>query len=147
MWFRSRVHAEEDDATLAAEGRRFGRYLTGREPGPAIVERYVRACRTLFATPPVPGDAAVLAFARRHPWSIGLLDAAAALRRPSGALRGRLLVMAAILEATPEFAEDFLPRHLGPVALVVRVASAGIVAVGLAGLGVVLHAAVARRGA
>ena len=37
--------------------------------------------------------------------------------------------MAAVLEATPEFADDFLPHHLGPLALAARVGVAGVVAV------------------
>ena len=141
------VSAVDGSAELAAEARRFARYLVGRDPAPALVDRYVAACRTLFPERPEPGDAAVLAFVRRHGWSVGPLDAAAGLRRPGGALRSRILVMAAILETSPEFADDFLPRHLGPVALVLRVAGAGTIAVLEAMVGLPLHAAVARRGA
>src|SRR5512143_1015135 len=108
-----------DDA-LALEARRFARYLVGREATEAQVERYVAACRTHFAEPLSPEDAAVLAWARHHPWSIGPLDGAAGLLRPGGTLRNRILLMAAILETTPEFADHFLPRHVGPLALAVR---------------------------
>lgn len=134
-----------DDAR-AAEARLFARYLVGREPPPALVERYVAA--SLQVLPPVPAaeDAAVLAFARRHPWSIGCLDAAAGLLRPGGALRSRLLLMAAILETTPDFADQFLPRQMGPLALVAYVAVTGVVAVLQAIVGTVVHR-VARRAA
>jgi hypothetical protein len=71
----------------------------------------------------------VLAWVRRHPWSVGPLDAACGLARPGGALRNRVLLMAAVLETTPEFADDFLPHHLGPLALAARVGVAGVLAV------------------
>jgi hypothetical protein len=92
-------------------------------------------------------DAAVLAWVRRHPWSLGPLDAACGLVRPGGTLRNRVLLMAAVLEASPEFADDFLPRHLGPLALVARVAVAGMVAVANALGGLVLLRVAVRRSA
>jgi hypothetical protein len=136
--------AASDDA-LAAEARLFARYLVGREPTPAHVERYVAANRTLFPNGLAAEDAAVLAWVRHRPWSIGPLDAAAGLLRPGGALRNRILLMAAVLETTPEFADHFLPRQLGPLALVLRVGVAGMVAVTNALLGVPLYRAIARR--
>ena len=117
------------DGDRAVEARIFARYLVGRDPTPTHVERYVAASRTHFPDPLGPEDAAVLAWVRRHPWSAGPLDAACGLARPGGVLRNRVLLMAAILEATPEFANDFLPHHLGPLALVARVGVAGVVAV------------------
>ncbi len=41
-------------------------------------------------------------------------DAGLALVRPSSVLRRKLLVMVAILEASPDFADQFLPRRLPP---------------------------------
>jgi hypothetical protein len=111
------------------------------------VARYVAASRRHFPEPLAPDDAAVLAWIRRHPRSVGLLDAAAGLLRPGGALRSRVLLMAAVLETTPEFADDFLPHHVGPLALVLRVALAGAVAVADALGGLVLHRLVVRRAA
>lgn len=133
-----------DDA-LAAEARSFARYLVGRAANDAQVTRYVLACRTHFGDALAPEDAAVLAWVRRHPWSIGPLDAGAGLLRPGGALRNRILLMAALLETTPEFADQFLPRHVGPLALAARVISAGVVAVGNALVGAVLLRLVERR--
>ena len=136
---------DASDGDRAVEARIFARYLVGRDPSPAHVERYVAASRTHFPDPLPPDDAAVLAWVRRHPWSVGPLDAACGLARPGGALRNRVLLMAAVLEATPEFADDFLPHHVGPLAMVIRVGAAGAVAVANALGGLVLHQLVVRR--
>ena len=136
---------DSSDAALAGEARLFGRYLVGREPGEAPVERYVAACRTHFPEAARADDAAVLAWVRRHPWSVGMLDAASGLLRPGGPLRNRILLMAAILESTPEFADHFLPRQVGPLALALRVGAAGAVAVANAVIGAVLLKALVRR--
>ncbi|MCW5889098.1 MAG: hypothetical protein KIT14_00960 [bacterium] len=130
-----------DEATLAREGSLLGRYLVGREPSPALVARYVDAARTLFA--PV-SDEPVVAWMRRHPWSLPFLDAAAALRAPTGLLRGKVLIMAAILETSPEHADEFLPAVVSPVRLVWQLALSGTSAVLQALIGLPLWAIAAR---
>jgi hypothetical protein len=47
---------------------------------------------------------------RRMAWA----DAGLALVRPSSVLRRKLLVMVAILEASPDYADQFLPRRCPP---------------------------------
>lgn len=123
---------------MEGEARLFARTLVGRVPREELVARYVEACRTLFPAPGSPRDEALLAFARRHPWSVSLLDAACGLLWRNARLRERMLVMAAVLEASPDFAEEFLPRTLGPLALFAQLAGVGIVAVGRALAGVLL---------
>lgn len=123
---------------LEAEARIFGRYLVGRTPTPDIVARYCDASRTLWPGEPDPGDAERLAFVKRHPWSVGPLDAAAALLDPSGQLRGKVLVTAAILETTTAHADDFLPGSVSVRALLWRLAVSGTLAVALAVLGALL---------
>jgi hypothetical protein len=132
------------EGQLEAEGRVFGRYLIGRVPPPEVVARYVQASRLLFTAPVAPEEAAVVAFARRHPWSVPFLDAAAGLLRPGSLLRSKLLVLAAILEAAPALADEFLPRNVSPVGLLVRLAASGTKAVLQAVLGALLHPIVAR---
>jgi hypothetical protein len=111
-----------------AELERMARYLVGRRPSAALLARCDEAAGHLFSPPADPADAALLAFVRRHPWSLGPLDAAAALARPRGELRSRFLVVAAVLEASPEGAADFLPAE-GDLSVVWRLPLLGAAAV------------------
>lgn len=110
-----------DDGAGRREARLFGRYLVGEEPGEPFVERYLAAADALLSSSPGP----VVRFALRRPWTLPLLDAASAVVRPRGPLRSRLLVMAAVLEASPAYADLFLPRPAGAVRQVVDVVAAG----------------------
>lgn len=133
-----RARRSTDDAAGRREARLFGRYLVGEDPGEPFVERYLAAADTLFSSPPGP----VVRFARRRPRTLPLLDAASAVVRPRGPLRSRLLVMAAVLEASPAYADVFLPRPAGAVRQLVDVAIAGSVGAAkvVAGLPVLLAA-------
>lgn len=113
---------------VEAEARAFARHVVGVEPPAPLVARYREACARLFPEPPDAVDAALLDFAVRHPWSVGPLDAATALVRPASRLRARLLVMAAVLETTPDFADAFLPRPAGRLALVGGLGAVGLTA-------------------
>src|SRR5206468_10013985 len=136
----------DDTDDLDTEARVFGRYLVGRIPPRELVARYRDASRTLFVRAVSPADAAIVRFARRHPWSAGFLDAAEGLVHPGGLLRSKILVMSAILETSPAFADEFLPRSVHPLRLVARLAVSGTAAVFRAAVGVVLHRAAARAG-
>jgi hypothetical protein len=129
---------ESDEAVLGAEARLFGRYLVGQEPAAEVVARYGEACRRLWPDAPRGADGARLAFVRRHAWSLGALDAAAALLDPAGQLRSRVLLAAAILETTPAHAEAFLPQQPTLPWLFVGLARSGGLAVLKALLGAVL---------
>src|SRR5207249_3660259 len=84
--------------------------------------------------------------ARRHPWSVSLLDAASGLLRPGSLLRNKILLMAAILETSPAFADEFLPRDARPLGLLLALVAHGTVAVARAALGAVVYAAAVRSG-
>jgi hypothetical protein len=58
---------------------------------------------------------------RRMAWA----DAGLSLIRPSSVLRWKLLVMVAVLETSPNFADHFLPRRCPPFRAI-RVAAAAI---------------------
>ncbi len=131
---------------LREEALRFGRYLVGVAPSGELVERYARAHAHVLREPPTPADEAILAFVHAHPWSLPLLDAGTAFSRSAPLLRRKLLVMMAILEATPEHAERTLPADgVGLPRLVLRLGLAGTAAALKLGAGAALAAAVARR--
>ena len=121
---------------LAEEARRLSRYLIDREPSPEIMIRYAAAHRRLLSEPPSPRDRAWLAFSQRHPWALGPLDAGAGLAAPGSLLRRKIYLMAAVLEASPDHREKFLPENRGPLGLALRLGGLGIAAVvkALAGL-------------
>jgi hypothetical protein len=129
---------------LEQEARVFSRYLVGQVAPDPLRARYVDAVRTLLGAPADAPDEAILAFVRRHAWSVSLLDAACALVRPGARLREKLLVMAAVLEASPDFAEEFLPRTRPPVVLFAQLAGLGCLAVGRAIAGLLLLPIAAR---
>src|SRR5437016_1091752 len=88
---------------LEREARLFSHYLLGADPPREVVARYAAAHAFHFVEPAPADDRAVLDFAVRHPWALGPLDAACARRKPDSLLRKKLLMTAAILEASPYF--------------------------------------------
>lgn len=128
----SRPHSEtaarirEDAAGLRREAVRFADYLLGVVPSADLVERYVRAHDRVLVEPLTEGDEAVLGFVQRHHWSLGLLDAGTAFVGTAPRLRQKLVVMMAILEATPQFVEQTMPVDgIGVPRLVWRLGVAG----------------------
>lgn len=112
------------------------RYLIGEAPSPALAERYGQALSALF-----PGEAPspALSAALRSPAALALLDAATALRAPDDPLHKRLLLMTALLEASPDYALDhFLPRAKSCLPLVLGLAWNGARAAAKALLGIPL---------
>jgi hypothetical protein len=132
------------DGELEIEARVFARYLVGRVPQDELVARYLDASRAIFVEEADPREAAVLAFARRRPWSVPFLDAAAGFLRPGSLLRNKILLMGAILETSPAFADEFLPRNVGTAGLVLRILALGTAAAARAALGAPLLAAATR---
>lgn len=130
------AHTPEREAAV------LGRYLAGCAPAAEVPARYRAAIGALC---PAEAPDAALAFAVRRPWSLPLLDAASGLRRPTGALRRRLLVMAAILETHPAHAEAYIPRAVHPLRLVALLAWEGVAAAVKAAAGVPLLAGVEWR--
>lgn len=96
--------------SAAHEARIFSRYLIGADPPEDMIARYAAARAALFSELETGRDHALCDFVRRRPWSLPFLDAAAGVLAPQSLLRKKLLVMAAILEASPVFADVFLPR-------------------------------------
>src|SRR5947209_17748713 len=95
---------------LESEARVLARYLIGSAPAVHHVSRYVAADRQ-GSDDVDPSQERTCAFVRRHPWAAGPLDTASALLKPDSRLRSKVLRMAAILEASPDFARRFLPQR------------------------------------
>ncbi len=111
---------------VQAEARLFSRYLLGRDPDPEVSARYADACGSLFGDESDARDAAVVAFARGHAWSLPFLDAACGLLDSRALLRRKLLLMLALLETVPGNADLFLARPTGRSALIARLAGHGL---------------------
>lgn len=138
-----RATARERSATRR-EFHVFARHLLGRRVrlDAALTDRYAQAVEHHAAA---AAPSAVLELARRRPGLVGVLDAGCGLVRPGDGLRRRLLIAAAILEATPTFARDFLPRHNRLPVMVWRLGFAGARAALLAVAGAPLVLLVAGR--
>ncbi|MBX3133299.1 MAG: hypothetical protein KF689_07945 [Gemmatimonadaceae bacterium] len=108
-------------ARLEREARQLTRYLIDADCPPHLVQRYVQGHRVVVP-PPLRVEAAVVSFGFGHPWSLPLLDAAAAWLPDGNGLRQKVLLMTAILEAGPEFAHEFLPRPASRLATLVHLA-------------------------
>lgn len=107
------------DESVLREAGLLSRYLIGKTPSGPIAERYAHAVDRLFKE---NEESRALRLARRAPRLLPCIDAACGLFFPDDPLRKRLLVMAAVLETTPEHADYFLPRHLGRLTLVLHLA-------------------------
>ncbi len=101
------------DSATALEVERLGRYLVGRAPDTPLVARYAEAVATL-GIEIAADERRTWQLVRRRPRLIRLVDAGLALAKPSGSIRHRLHILLAILEASPDHCDAFLPRAFGP---------------------------------
>ncbi len=135
---------------LIEEGRLFARYLLGRgvgrgAPAREAPERYARACVVLFGDSEPADEVELVRFARHHPWSLPLLDAASGLLQPRTLLRRKLVLMLAILEATPTHVSVFTPGPVPRAKLLARVLLLGLASLLKAAGGVPVYLLVRRR--
>jgi len=130
-------------APAQVEAERFARYLLGTSPDERVKGLYADALAA--GGPPLGAhDDALLRFAVARPRGLGLLDAGLALTDPGAELRRRLHLMFAILEASPEYHDRFLPVERGPLYPLV-VVLAGARGVVKAAVGVLLVRLLIRR--
>jgi len=97
---------------LETEARIFTRYLINREASPQVIELYKTA---MVASEQSEADKKLLSFMVSHPASIGLIDAGLVFHNPSSEARRRLYVLFAILEASTEHHDLFLPVKRSPL--------------------------------
>ncbi len=117
----------QPDTALHDEGRALGRFILGSPVDVEFVNRYAAAHEHLFRDPPTRGDSAVLELAVNRPVLLPFLAAASGLIRRESILHKKSLLMAAILEASPRYADEFLPRPTRPFRLAIILAWTGLV--------------------
>ena len=119
----------EEIDSLKREAAIFARYLVGRDIRSELASRYMQAEQCLPRKELHPLDQRLVEFAVARPWSLAPLDAACALLRPQSLLREKLIRLAAVLEASPEFADEFLPESRGLCRTLLRLVWIGTVGV------------------
>jgi hypothetical protein len=123
--------------TLAEEFRLFARYLLGVDVPDELTLRYVAAHERMLG-PADDGSCAALRFVHRHPRALPYLDAALALSRTRPLLRKKIYLAAAILEASPFYAEFFLDRSVTPARALVTLGLCGLTSVAKLAIGLPL---------
>lgn len=100
----------DGDEILRREADILGRYLVNRAPHETVISLYIKA---LEARPHAMSayEDRHLAFVRRHPRTLGLVDAGLALVDSASEIRRRIYIMFSILESTPHYLEQFLPAR------------------------------------
>ena len=120
------------DSAVAREAERLGRYLVGRSPSPPLAARYARAIATL-GVDIAADEQRAWRLTTRFPLLLRVVDGGLALAKPNGSIRRRLHTMLAILEASPDHCDAFLPvafrigDRLAVVAVALRAGAAGAV--------------------
>ncbi len=137
---------ETSAEALRNEARALGRLILRRDVDAEFVDRYVEAHRHLLTGAQPPREVSLVRVAVARPVLLACLEAAVALVQPDSLLRKKSLLMAAILEASPRYADEFLPRPIGWVGLAflairVGLGSAARLAVGLPALWILRRSA------
>jgi hypothetical protein len=100
--------ATDSDEVLRREAEILGRYLVKRPLDEPAVSLYVNAVRNTAGVLN-ERERKRLAFVRRHPWALGLVDAGLNLVDSPAEVRHRIYLMFSILEASPGYHDRFLP--------------------------------------
>ncbi len=98
------------DKQLGLEASLLGSYLLGKQPSSFAIDLYLEAMQRNSITLTMDEEK-LLEFILNNPWSIGMVDGALALLKPQSAIRRKLFVMLAILEACPEYCKLFFPTN------------------------------------
>ena len=131
----------DSDQRIAADFKLIAGYLIDPDPPVEMVDRYVIAHRKLFGDVVAPE----WEFVRQHPRALPYLDAAAGVLARQSLLRKKILLAAAILEASPAYADFFLAEVEGRIRLLGLLAWQGALGVGKLALGAPLLLAVRRK--
>lgn len=100
--------------SLSDEANLIANYLIGMRPNDRVKARYEDAIHTLNVE--LDGvDGRLWKIVTRFPFSFRIIDGGLAIVRPTSSIRRKVLIMLALLEASPEYCEYFLPRGFGPL--------------------------------
>jgi hypothetical protein len=94
----------------------FARYLIGKKTDQEICARYAEAIR-IHALQCEGREKKLEKFILRYPFFTGFVDAALALTNKKSVIRKKILVMFALLETVPEYADLFLARKYSGIHL------------------------------
>ena len=131
----------DTDQRIAVDFKLIADYLIDADPLAELVDRYVAAHRELFGDLVAPE----WEFVHRHPRTLPYLDAAAGVLARQSLLRKKVLLAAAILEASPVYADFFLAEVEGRIRLLGLLAWQGALGVGKLALGAPLLLAARRK--
>jgi hypothetical protein len=98
----------QTEEVLRREATIMGRYLIRRAPHESAVALYINSVKAR-AHGMSERERRLLAFIRRYPWALGLVDAGLTLVDSASELRHRIYLMFSILECSPHCHDRFLP--------------------------------------
>lgn len=101
--------AQQTTIELTNEAKAFGHYVVGHQPSQTIISLYKKAVSSPDLAIDVT-DQKLLAFVHRYPYLIGLIDAGLPFYKPYSEVRRRLYLILAIMEASPDHYNQFMPQ-------------------------------------
>lgn len=88
----------------------FGKYLlSGENPDERSIALY-EAAHQHKKIEVSAAEKKLFEFALRNRWALGAIDGALAFKNPEHVIRRKLLVMSAVLECRPQYADLFIPK-------------------------------------
>ncbi len=100
--------------SLSDEADLIARYLIGICPNDRVKKRYEDAMHTLHGDLDAV-DRRLWKVVTCCPFTFRIIDSGLAVLRPASSIRRKVHVMLAVLEASPEYCEYFLPKAFGPL--------------------------------
>lgn len=113
---------------LKQEARIITNYLVGKPCTEELIQRYVEA-NIKLAIQIIPEEEKLWRNALRGAYWMSFIDSGLALVRPKSQIRRKIFVMLAILEASVEYCDDFLPHTRNKAQVFFLLALEGIKAV------------------
>ena len=122
---------------LEREARIITNYLIGKPCTDELVNRYVQA-NIKQGIQLDPEEEKLWKFAMKGVYWLSGIDSGLALVQPKSQIRRKIFVMLAILEASVDYCDDFLPQTKSKVQVLFLLAVQGIKAVFFATIGLIL---------